>query len=101
MNLRDHPLMRSHGVQSWPPVWVGKYGAAERTGEIGKLTYVGSNPRRIPRAIFLHITHGSTPYCGSLLIEDPAFRLAMYELFQNHIGRTIQEIGDLDLAHLL
>jgi hypothetical protein len=47
------------------------------------------------------MTYGWTPYCGSLLIDDAAFRLAMYEIFQNNIGRTIQEIGDLGLAHLL
>jgi len=45
--------MRYDGVRSWPPVWVGKYGAAELTGEIGKLTYVGSNPRQSPRPDFL------------------------------------------------
>jgi hypothetical protein len=99
--LRDHPLMTKRGIRSWPPVWIEKYGAKELTGEIGRLTYVGTNARRFPEAIFLHMVYEGTPYYGSLLTEDYAFRWALYELLQNNIGRTIKEIGELDLSYLL
>jgi hypothetical protein len=82
MKLRDHPLTTKRGICSWPPVWIEKYRAKELTGEIGKLTYVGTNPRRFPEAIFLHMVYEGTPYYGSLLIEDHAFRRAIYELWQ-------------------
>jgi hypothetical protein len=100
MKLREHPMMTHRGAPIWPPIWVEKYGDRKLTGEIGELTHLGNNPHESP-ALFLHITHEGIAYCGSLPIEDLAFRLTVHNLLRQHIGRSIKEIGDLDLSHTL
>ena len=100
MTLRDHPLMVSGGKSAWPPVWVEKYGTSRLTGEIGTLTHLGNNACS-SNEILLHITHSGLPYCGTLSIQDSAFCWAIYELLREQIGRTIEEIGDLDLSYTL
>jgi len=83
----------------WPPVWTEKYGVTRLTGEIGTLTHLGNDARRV--TLYLHITHKGLPYWGPLAIKDSAFRSAVYELLRGHIGHTISEIGDLDTSHML
>jgi hypothetical protein len=40
-------------------------------------------------------------YLGVLLIEDYALRQQIFELLVQYCGRTIIEIGDIDLSHTL
>ena len=39
MLLRDHPLMRYHGLPNWPPTWtlIDRFENKRRQGEIGIL----------------------------------------------------------------
>jgi|SRR5262245_12673037 len=99
MMLRGHPLLKYHGVPSWPPVWVEKYGDRKLLGEIGELTHLGNlGP---PGPLYLHMTYEATPYCGSLLIDDPVFRRSVYELLRKNIRSAIKDIGDLDVSATL
>jgi hypothetical protein len=41
--------------------------------------------------------HAGAEYMGELLINDAAFCREIYEVLLRHCGKTIQEIGDIDL----
>ena len=98
MELRSHPLM----LHSWPPEWLPAVPAKDSkilNGEIGVLKYVlcqGSN-----KECFLIITHEGVGYIGCLLFDDAAFCQQVGKLVENHTGRSIKEIGDLDLSATL
>jgi hypothetical protein len=94
MRLRDHPLV----TYSWPPVWVEKLVDTKLHGEIGTLTHLGRNEDGSPGVLFLHITHEGIPYCGSLWINNSAFRQTVHDLLRTHIGHSIGEIADLDVS---
>src|SRR5262245_44395394 len=102
--LRNHPAMMYGGMRNWPPVWVrtsdGPY--ATITGEVGILTGVrlyDYGPDRC--ACFLLMEYQSERYIGSLLLKDVAFCGQVDELLRQHIGKSINEIGDLDLSYTL
>jgi hypothetical protein len=43
--------------------------------------------------------HCGAEYVGELLLDDPAFCQEIFEVLSQHLGNTIQEIGDIDLSH--
>jgi len=91
--------MSDRGVPSWPPVWTRSktLGARIVTGEVGVLTYVYSN-RRVANKCFLVIDYQERTYVGSLACADRSFCLEISDLLRNHIGRSLEQIGDLDLV---
>ena len=42
--------------------------------------------------------HAGAEYMGELLISDAAFCSEIYEVLLRHCGKTIQEIGEIDLV---
>lgn len=96
MKVRTHPLMSNRSGRNWPPIWKEKFGETTLTGEVGVLTHVGSDPRW-RHHFYLHITHENLPYVGSLVFDNIRFRLRVSVFLARHIGRTIKEIGDLEL----
>jgi hypothetical protein len=78
MLLRDHPLMCSYGISSWPPTW----------------TWIDGPEKK-------HIDYEGSEYIGCLLIHDPAFCSQIVKLLQDYCNRPIAEIGSIDLAHTL
>jgi hypothetical protein len=102
VKLRDHRLMiRKSGVISWPPEWklVGRDGGSVR-GELGTLDDVSMN-KLIPNKVFLAMEHLSERYVTVLAFDDGPFANQLYGLLLDNIGRSIKEIGDLDLSHTL
>jgi hypothetical protein len=102
MKLRDHPLMiRKSGVMSWPPEWkpVGPIGRSVR-GELGTLDDVSMN-KLIPNKVFLAMEHLAERYITVLAFDDEPFANQLYGLLLDNIGRSIKDIGDLDLSHTL
>jgi hypothetical protein len=99
--LRDHPLMRHHGAQNWPPVWTQARREGKKTlqGEVGVLEYVHAMAEA-PKC-YLVIEHNNEHYVGALLFDDRQFASQVYGLLRNHCGRSIKEIGDLDMSHTL
>lgn len=102
MKLRDHPLMRYHGMKSWPPVWVNTRSepTIKRTGEIGTLTrviYYSETPKRL----FLRARADEQDYIGCLVFNDTQFCEQLNRILQSQVGRSIREIGDLDLGGTL
>jgi hypothetical protein len=102
MELRDHPGMTYHGISNWPPVWTRARSNDIRTlrGEIGTLTYVYSNCDGSHKC-YLIIDYEGEQYIGCLLFNDRAFCGEITRLLRIHLGRPIQQIGDLDVSHTL
>jgi len=50
--------------------------------------------------LFLLIRHEGFRYMGGMAFDDPAFCYDLYRLLKS-AGRSIKEIGDLDLSHTL
>ena len=70
------------------------------TGEIGVLTQVLMS-ELMDEKVFLFIDHSGYRYMGMLAFDDSAFCRAIHRLLQNNTGRSIKEIGDLDLSYTL
>ena len=102
MKLRCHPFMHYHGVPSWPPVWTLTRSQSEKTvrGEVGVLTHVTGN-HQITNRCYLVIEYEKERYMGCLLVDEIAFCSAISAVLRNQLGRSIKEIGDLDLSHTL
>ena len=102
MTLRNHPLMISHGVPNWPPVWTKRAKKDKKfiMGEVGILRHVlfyGPSSYKC----YLVIDYEREYYVATLLFDDVAFCYQITDLFRKHVGRQIEEIGDLDLSHTL
>jgi hypothetical protein len=83
VQLRDHPQMNFAGYANWPPIWVSGAGSKtfkKQLGEVGTLIGVILNEAAPDKLLF----------CRQL-----------YIFLQGHIGKSIKEIGDLDLSHTL
>jgi hypothetical protein len=94
--------MSHRGTRSWPPVWtqVTENGNKTVRGEVGVLRYVHANPA-ISNKCFLVIEHQDERYVGCMIIDDQPFCLQITVLLRTSTGRTIREIGDLDLSQTL
>ena len=103
VQLRDHPQMNFAGYANWPPIWVS--GAGSKTykknlGEIGTLIGVILN-NAAPDKLFLRMEIKTGRYVGCLAFNDHVFCRHLYIFLQDHIGKSIKEIGDLDLSYTL
>jgi hypothetical protein len=101
VQLRNHPHLRFGEASSWPPVWTNTTGRGETLrGEIGVLSkaYTSSNTAE---TCYLAIQHESESYVGALFLDDPALCQKLCSLLQQNVGRTISEIGSLEIAYSL
>jgi hypothetical protein len=94
MKLRDHPLI----MRCWPPVWSQRTASGTKTltGEIGTLKYVlffdGESVE-----IILVVIEEETHFVGKLTVWNPAFCRRLAALLKANIGRSIKEIGDIEI----
>jgi hypothetical protein len=51
--------------------------------------------------IFLFIDYNGSRYMGMMVFDDPKFCSHIFALLQRNVGRSIKDIGDLDLSHTL
>jgi hypothetical protein len=97
VKLRNHPLVRHPDGENWPPVWTRKTidGVKAVSGEVGVLIYVyaGSGWDKC----YLVVEDGNEHYTGTLLFSDVKLCRQVTGLLRDHIGRSIHEIGDLDV----
>jgi len=49
----------------------------------------------------MRMEHEGRRYMGSLVVDDPKLCEQLYEYLQKYLGRTIKEIGDLEIDFLL
>jgi len=97
--LRDHPLMSYRGMRNWPPIWgCGPTYATECiTGEVGVLRHV-TRHYLVPLRCFLYMELEGRTYTGALLFDDAVFCEQIFDLLETCVGRSIKEIGDLDVS---
>jgi hypothetical protein len=99
MLLRDHPLMMFRGNRSWPPDWLWRdgYDDTHPRGEVGILKNVIRSP--MADGCFLIMEHCGAEYIGAVLLSDPRFFREIFRLLGRSSGKTIREIGEIDLPH--
>ena len=100
MLLRDHPLLRYQNSPSWPPSW-SYCGGLEKTrplGEVGILKAVYLSAIKPSNSCYLIMEHAGAEYMGTIYVSDAALCLDIFESLLRHCGKTIQEIGDIDLG---
>jgi hypothetical protein len=102
MLLRDHPILSYKGNRSWPPRWPRRRSneTANLHSEIGILKDVIPSSIEPYDRYFLIIKHRGAEYIGVLLVSDTFRREILWVLVQNR-GKTIEEIGNIDLADTL
>ena len=103
MQFRDHPLLsRKSGYSSWPPKWTTTHLDRDDKpiGEVGILEDIMMS-ELIDNKVFIFMQHQSYRYMGFLGFDDPSFCNEIYRLLKSNLGRSIEEIGDLDVSHLL
>jgi hypothetical protein len=103
VTLRMHPLMSYRGVPNWPPAWTwidGKKGKRLK-GEVGVLRKIGISEIEPTSRCFLYIEYEGASCIGCLLFDDPSFCREIAGLLQGCRGRSIAEIGDLDVSYML
>src|SRR5215472_415164 len=103
MLLREHPLMNYRGNRSWPPgwLWTAGYDTTHPQGEVGILKAVRQSHIEPRDRCFLIMEHCGAEYLGALLLSEPAFCQGILEVLTQQLGKTIQEIGDIDLSYTL
>ncbi len=103
MKFRDHPLMtRRSGVKTWPPrrSSTGRDKKDWPTGEVGTLQQAWLH-EGLDTCIFLFIEYNGFQFTSSMYFDDLGFCYEIDTILKSNLGRSIKEIGDLDVSHLL
>ena len=88
------------GVTNWPPKWTSTSGTptTQPTGEIGVLEHV--QPSIIdPGTCFITISHDGNYYIGRLTFDDLKFCHHVCELLNVYYGRSLVEVGAIDIPY--
>jgi hypothetical protein len=93
--------MSHRGVRNWPPRWgITPSDKKPLSGEVGTLERVYDRCQTL-QTVIITMNLYSARYTANLTFDDPAFCKQIYDLLQQNIGRSIEEIGDLDLSFTL
>jgi hypothetical protein len=93
--------MSCFGVRNWPPVWVRSNEHVKLIrAEIGTLKRAYFK-RSLGNGFHLVMEYEGKEYMASISFDDAQFCQNLYSFLQSHTGRSIQEIGDLDLSFTL
>jgi hypothetical protein len=107
MLLRDHRLLNNRGFPSWPPRWMPRKNspAPEMHGEVGVLTavtpYFPQPSRQFSPQMFFFMENQGSRYIGVVFVGDAAFCRQLAGILQDYVGRTLEDIGAIDLSALM
>jgi hypothetical protein len=92
-------MTRQSGFFTWPPLWTTThYDRTDKaTSEVGILEDVMIS-ELMDNKIFMFMQCEGLRYMGFLSFDDTRFRSDIYILLKSKLGRSIKEIGDIDLA---
>jgi len=92
-------MIRKSGYCNWPPVWTTPDSDRDDKpqGEVGTLEDVVMS-KMIDNKIFLFLLYRGNRYMGVVAFDDASFCNTLYEILKLNRGRTLKEIGDLDLS---
>jgi hypothetical protein len=84
---------------NWPPVWTAATYCATQTatGEVGILRHVYCRSP-VATKCFLVIEHDGKHLIGTLAFDDAKLCRQIVIFLRNHVGRSIKEIGDLEIG---
>jgi hypothetical protein len=110
-DVHIHALMSYRGQPNWPPswMWVGPGENHYPHGEVGVLKEVHisvldplkPDSKRPYNRVYLFMEYRDCRYIGCLLFDDPAGCREIGKILSQYCGRSLKEIGQIDLAHLL
>jgi hypothetical protein len=88
-------------MSNWPPVWTPRSSAgaspdSSLKGEIGTLKELECESIN-SKNCSLVIEHGNQDYISRLVFDDGMFCWLTCAELKKHIGKSLKEIGDLDL----
>jgi len=95
MKLRD---LNWKGISIWPPDWLSGNEESKGTGEEGVLTRVEFRERKNEQYLSIEAEYAGALRVGILLLENPARLKALYHKLQENIGKSLVEIGNLDIT---
>ena len=103
--------MSYRGQPNWPPTWLwtGKGPNRRVFGEVGVLKEVhvaidepdAANSVRPYNRVYLYMEYDESRYVGCLLFDDAAACRQVGDILAQQCGKSLQEIGNIDLSHLL
>lgn len=97
VKLRDYSLVTNGAAPNWPPLWMQSRigGGKAMNGEVGVLIYV--HAAEDSRKCYVVIENENENYTGTLVFDNARLCRQVADLLQQHLGRSIKEIGDLDV----
>jgi len=106
MELRRHSLMSFGGIPTWPPPeWVWASGLRNvfiyPKGEVGVLENVRRSTVSPDKCLFITMTYHGSIYLGRLNFNDEEFCGQIFELLKANCGRSLTEIGSMDITDAL
>jgi hypothetical protein len=95
-------MIRKSGYPSWPPKWTTTHLDKDDKpiGEVGSLEDVMMSDL-IDNKVFMFMQYQGLRYMGFMGFDDPIFCSQICTLLKANIGRSLKEIGDLDLSFSL
>ena len=82
----------------WPPRWNKLISTVPSiVGEVGVLKFAHCN-LRVSLKCYIVIEHEDNDYVGELIFTDRLFAEKIMTSLRFNIGRTIQEIGNIEIA---
>jgi hypothetical protein len=97
MKFRDHPLMTCRGAPNWPPAWLCVDNNELSAGDPGVVKHVIADERDHTKC-FLIIEQNGRGYVGLLKFDDSRVCTRIATILRKYTGRSITEIGDIDLT---
>ena len=99
MKLRNHSLVCSNGIPTWPPTWWWRGGEDNKhpLGDIGVLKYVIRCSIKPSTRCYLIMEYEGAEYLGILRFDSYSVCQRVYGFLLQHRGESIQEIGEIDL----
>jgi hypothetical protein len=109
--MRKHPLLTYNDNHAWPPVWIwtGKGENQFPVGEVGTLKEVHfsvadpNSPQSVKpfNRIYVFIEYRNSSYVGLLPFDDPEACRQIGKILREHCGKSLKEVGDIDLSHFI
>ena len=89
--------LKWRGLSMWPPEWTLM---DQGLGEAGVLQEVHLRNDLNPKLISVVANHLGDIRKGIIVLEDPGLLEVVYGQLQQHVGRQLTEIGDLEISLL-
>jgi hypothetical protein len=91
MRIRD---LQWSGIPTWPPQW---WTTVQGNDEEGLLENVYLSKDKMPFCISVDANHLGAEKRGIIIMDDPAHLDVLYLKLKENIGKSLTEIGDMEI----